>query len=253
MDREFKNSAFTGMFTEAAHLVDLYEFVSGRKVDIKSVEPVKLHDGLEKERLYNDASFLTRDNRLLIMIEHQSTLNKGIVFRMLEYYVRLVDRFIIKRQGQDKYGNADLEIPQAEFFVVFNGKMEMVPLLELDLGDVRVNAQMHDIRFDSLEIEDKNNAVLAYARYVEIAHRDRHINDVLDQMMDEGYLVEYFNRKEIREMFAETFSYDNELRWEERQKTMAKVAKSLLSSGMLVEEISKHVELPYEAIEELVG
>ena len=38
-----------------------------------------------------------------------------------------------------------------------------------------------------------------------------YVNDAIDQLLEEGYLPEFFGRKENREMFAEVFSYDQEL------------------------------------------
>jgi len=37
------------------------------------------------------------------------------------------------------------------------------------------------------------------------------INDAIDQLLEEGYLPEFFRKKELRDMFAEVFSYDQEL------------------------------------------
>jgi len=98
-----KDSPFTLIFQEEEYVVDLYEEITGIRYKPTQIKSVRLENTLITGRLYNDVAFLTDDNHLLILIEHQSTLNPNMVFRLLEYYVALVSRYI-KESGQDKFG-----------------------------------------------------------------------------------------------------------------------------------------------------
>jgi hypothetical protein len=46
------------------------------------------------KQLKNDVAFKTKDNRLIIMVEHQSTLNENMPLRFLLYYVELIKLYI---------------------------------------------------------------------------------------------------------------------------------------------------------------
>ena len=105
------DSAFTMLFSKEEHVVDLYEFLTGIRLDPLTIESVWLKDGMFRSRLYNDVSFITHDNQLLVLIEHQSTINPNMAFRILEYYVKLasenikarnVDIFFNKRNSNTK-------------------------------------------------------------------------------------------------------------------------------------------------------
>jgi len=51
----------------------------------------------------NDVSFITKDNRLIILIEHQSTLNPNMALRLFLYYIELLQLWI-KGEGANLYG-----------------------------------------------------------------------------------------------------------------------------------------------------
>jgi len=205
-----RDSAFTLMFKHAKYVVDLYEELTGKRLDPLKLTPVNLGNDVRKPRLYNDVAFLTEDNLLLVLIEHQTSLNFNMLFRMLEYFVALAGKYI-KEKDYNKYGTKQIQIPKAQFFVVYNGKGEMPELPVLDLGDVQVKAQVQNIHFNKLKNQDKNNALAAYSLFVEYVATGLKINEALDQVVADGYLTEFFGRKEYRDMFAEVFSYDQEL------------------------------------------
>ena len=208
------DTAFTYMFGMEEHLVDLYDFVSGTRYKPSDILTVKLEDKLWKARLYNDVAFLTPDGRLLILIEHQSTLNPNMIFRLLEYYIALVSAYI-RKTNQNRYGTKLLEFPKAELYVVYNGKGKMEELPVLDLGYVQARVKVVNIHFESLpHKEDKSNAVTAYSLYVDLVTSGLRPEAAALELAEQGYLPEFFGRKEHRDMFAELFSYDNELRAE---------------------------------------
>ena len=205
-----RDSTFTLLFKHEKYVADLYEFATGERIDPSTIQSVRLADGLVKSRVYNDVSFLTADHELLVLIEHQTTPNPNMAFRMLEYYVGLVNQ-LMKQLNLNKFGTKQIHIPKAKFLVVYNGKGNMKALPLLDLGDVQVKAHVSNIHFETLPNQEKrNNAVVAYARFIELAET-MFVNEALDQLVKEGYLLEFFGRRENRDMFAEVFSYDNEL------------------------------------------
>ena len=260
MAKNIRNTAFTFMFSDETYLAQLYNYLTGKEIHPKDIRSVQLENGLTKSRLYNDVACITKDNRLLVMIEHQSSPNNNMLFRMMEYYAALVSQFVIKEKGYNKFGSKEIQIPKADFHIVYNGKSKMAEFPMLDLGDIQIKANVANIHFNNLTHHQPDHSLVAYAKLIELLENDNmHINDAIDQLLSEGYLIDFFGRKEIRDMFAEIFSYDQELiergieQGIERgeQKKAVKIATNLLMSGMEPAEVSKHSDLPLETVKDL--
>jgi predicted transposase YdaD len=65
----------------------------------------------------NDISF-TVDNRLVVLIEHQSTINPNMPLRLLMYIARIYEKIIEKKK---LYQTRQEMIPTPEFIVLYNG------------------------------------------------------------------------------------------------------------------------------------
>ena len=264
MARNVRDTAFTFMFSKEEYMSQLYNYLTGKRICPTEIRSVKLENKLTKSRLYNDVAYITNDNHLLVMIEHQSSLNRNMLFRMMEYYSELVSTFVIKGEGQNKYGTKEMQIPKAEFHVVYNGKGKMEKELKLDLGDIQLRGSVTNIHFGNLTHRDPTHALVAYAKLTELIDEiQMDINDAIDQLLAEGYLVEFFGRKEIRDMFAEIFSYDQELIDKGVEKGIEKgiakgreegrieIAKKMIQRGDEVEGIAELTLLSIAEIENL--
>lgn len=74
---------------------------------------------------YNDLGFLAGE-RLLILVEAQSTWSENILVRVLIYLAQTIQRHI-SRSKQNIYGSKKVEIPEPEFYVLFTGKRKHKP------------------------------------------------------------------------------------------------------------------------------
>ena len=108
---------FTLLFSEPALLRELYCALEGvnlppdAAVSINTLEDVLFMD------LINDISFEI-GGKLVVLIEHQSTVNPNIALRLLMYIARVYEKII---EGRNVYSKKQLPIPQPEFFVLYNG------------------------------------------------------------------------------------------------------------------------------------
>jgi len=247
------------MFSNEAYMVQLYHYITGIRVNPTQIRSVSLKDKIAKPRVYNDVAYITDDNHLLVMIDHQSTPNSNMLFRMMEYYAALVSEFIIDEENQNKFGSKELQIPKAELHVVFNGKGQMAQNPTLDLGDIQVKGSVANVHFKSLTCYDRNHSLVAYAKLVElITEQGFAMNDAIDQLLKEGYLPEFFGRKEIRDMFVEIHSYDQELiaqgrsegRVEERSDNIEKTLEIMQELGADEYVISQKLQEKYQLSEE---
>jgi len=58
------------------------------------------------------------DGKLVVLIEHQSTINPNMALRLLMYIGRVYEKII---EGRNIYSGKDIKIPRPQFFVLYNG------------------------------------------------------------------------------------------------------------------------------------
>jgi hypothetical protein len=137
VNREHKNSVFSSLFSNPDVLRELYSAIEGVAIPLDMpVDINTLTDILYKDQI-NDVSF-TIDNRLVVLIEHQSTINDNIPLRLLMYVARIYEKIVNRK----KLYQAKLEeIPNPEFIVLYNGKYKYPDYSELKLSDAFKNVE----------------------------------------------------------------------------------------------------------------
>ena len=114
---KYKDSVFSFLFSDPNILRELYSALTG--VILSPDIPVTintLQDVLYMDRV-NDISFEI-GGKLVVLIEHQSTINPNIAIRLLIYIARIYEKIIDKKTI---YGTKKITIPKPEFFVLYNG------------------------------------------------------------------------------------------------------------------------------------
>ena len=130
-NRNHKDSVFTRLFSEKSNLLELYGAISGKSYpESTKIEIVTLSDVLYMNQI-NDIAFVMED-RLIVLIEHQSSINNNMPLRMLQYlsaeYDMIVDR-------KNLYKQKRIMIPAPEFIVLYNGDKKFPDYKELKLSD----------------------------------------------------------------------------------------------------------------------
>ena len=116
---KYKDSVFTFLFSDPELLRELYGALEG--VTLAADVPITintLRDVLFKDRI-NDISFAIGD-KLVVLIEHQSTINPNIAFRLLIYIAKIYEKIIGKK---NIYASRLVRIPRPEFFVLYNPRV----------------------------------------------------------------------------------------------------------------------------------
>jgi hypothetical protein len=130
-NRKFKDSVFTFLFKEPEASRELFYALEGvrlppdAKIEINTLTDVLVMDQI------NDLSFLV-DDRLLVLSEHQSTVNPNMALRMLHYLVELYDKMV---DGNKRFSSVLQKIPAPEFYVLYNGKAKYPETEVLKLSD----------------------------------------------------------------------------------------------------------------------
>ena len=117
VNAKYKNSVFTHLFSDPDLLRDLYCALEGvslpadTSVVINTLEDVLFMD------LINDISFVI-GGKLVVLIEHQSTVSPNLPLRLLLYIARVYEKMF---KGDSVYTSKLIPIPRPAFFVLYNG------------------------------------------------------------------------------------------------------------------------------------
>jgi len=132
VNRKYKDSVFSLLFSDPEVAVEVYEAIFGVKLgpDVK-IEIKTLKNVLSGGK-FNDVAFLLND-QLIVLLEHQSTINDNLPLRMLLYIAEIYNRLTTE---ENIYGRRMLKIPRPIFIVLYNGTEDMPDMRELRLSDM---------------------------------------------------------------------------------------------------------------------
>ena len=178
------------------------------------------------------------DGKIVILIEHQSTINQNMPFRFLEYIARIYEKITTK---DEKFGRKLVKLPIPEFYVFYNGKEDyptesMMKLSDafMQLGDgCELKNQLENVNYP-LEISvkvininvDKENPILkrceALKQYSEFIEQVRSniengipepFTSAIKEAIKKGFLSDYLNRKstEVQNMLLAEYDYDTDI------------------------------------------
>ncbi len=129
-NREVKSSAFTTLFGQAENAAKLYAALNEEAVSPEDIEFTTLQGVLFMVRK-NDLAFMAK-KRVLVISEHQSTVNANMPLRDVIYYGRTVEKLV---EPRDLYKTNLIGIPTPEFLVFYNGNRKYPPEKILKLSD----------------------------------------------------------------------------------------------------------------------
>ena len=276
----YKDSIFRYIFSEEKNFVELYYDLTGTRLKEDEVELCTL-DSLVINELKNDVAFKTKDDRLIVMVEHQSTINPNMPIRCLLYFAEFIKTYMSeKSETLSIYQRRVLKIPSPEFYIVYNGKEELKDKkLSLDINfehtpkKLELEVGIVDINFSRLpkEITDRKDALDGYSFLVEKVRRYKEQEKLpLDQAIDiaikdtkkEGYLVDYLNRREFMTMMLKTWTIEDQIAFlkkeaEQEKKELEKKAeeekkKAEEEKKKAVEEEKKKAEEAEKKIENMI-
>ncbi len=274
--RNSKDSIFRNIFKEKENLVDLYYDISGNILNKDDIHLLDLENYILNS-LKNDLSFLTSDNKLIVLIEHQSSVNYNMDIRLLLYYSRLLEKYINERYERGLHTSKKIELPAAEFYILYNGKSyikeknSLKTIINIDEQEIDLGTKIIDINYDMLpkRVLNRKDALSAYA-YLIKQYNDNIIRmreeskekeeslilieaftEALKECKSKGLYPELFGKKEFKAMALEALSFEEELevkyemgknigRMEGRQEGRQE-ERIVLAKNMLVNGIDKEI------------
>ncbi len=113
---EHKSSAFTTYFSNPENAAKLYAALEGIEVSPDEIRFATLQGVLFLARK-NDLAFTVK-NKILVISEHQSTVNNNMPLRDVIYYGRTAEKLV---EPENMYRTSLIKIPTPEFYVFYNG------------------------------------------------------------------------------------------------------------------------------------
>lgn len=116
-NREVKSSAFTTFFGNPKNAAALYSALEGVYVSPEDINYATL-EGILFIARKNDLAFTVK-NEVLIISEHQSSINENMPLRDVIYYGRTQEKLL--SNPKEIYRRKRIMIPTPKFFVFYNG------------------------------------------------------------------------------------------------------------------------------------
>ena len=124
--RKIKDSVFTNLFQDKKYLLQMYKALHPEDLDVTENE---IKDVTIKHILidadYNDLGFSV-GNRLMILVESQSTWTLNIIIRALMYLIQTYHDYF-KRTNQNLYGSKKVNMPEPELYMIYTGNRKNIP------------------------------------------------------------------------------------------------------------------------------
>lgn len=174
VNREYKSTVFTTYFSTPEHAANLYRSLSGDEaVQPEDIEFVTLEGAIYLNRK-NDFAFTSR-GKVLIIGEHQSTLNPNMPLRSAIYYGRTMEKLL---PTNIIYKASLIKIPTPEFYVFYNGTKIQPKERILKLSDAyieKTDEPMLDLTVKMININlvtnhpilQKSRSMYEYAAFIQ--------------------------------------------------------------------------------------
>jgi hypothetical protein len=236
------------------------------------LEPFNLSSPIINRPRRNDVSFITKDNKLIIFVEHQTTLSPNFGLKLLLYYFEVIVLWL-KKNNINIHGTTEvISLPEPVFCVVFNGKAtkeeverakKTMTTFKQDYAALKVDVKVElvDIRFDELSEEEKqaNNTLAGYSffynqydQYISDGlTRDEAIAKACEDCIGAGYLKGIIDGEEFLVMYRDILSYDAQLEARGEERAKAETALEMLNDGFSIEQVAKYTKMPISWVERL--
>jgi predicted transposase YdaD len=219
-NRKYKDGLFRAIFKNRERFLELYGTVKGKTYDENTVMRETTLTNTIYHNVKNDVSFEI-DGKIVVFMEHQSTINPNIAMRMLIYasetYKPMIDSNKI-------YGPQKVFFPRPEFYVFYNGKPQIPERQTIRLSEFfepceNKNPPTLDLAVDIININIGNNPDLLskcetlshYEIFIEQVREYKETHDhaaaielAIKKCMGDGILTEYLKKygKEVLSMLC---------------------------------------------------
>ena len=213
-----KDSVFTNLFADPKYQRELYMALHpGEDITVDELKTVTIANVLTDD-IYNDLGFIAKD-KLIVMVECQSTWNWNMPLRLLLYYIETVRNDYIGKDLDKLYRTTPIVIPKPEMYVVYTGERADKPPI-IRLSDVYFPHMESDIEVTvhMLYGDNSRNIIDQYVKFPktadktfkEMGRNNDAVLELIDECKQKDILREYLTDKESEVLTIMTTLFDQD-------------------------------------------
>ncbi len=266
--RTAKDSVFLDLFQDKKNLLKLYRTLHPEDTEAtENTLDIVTIDNVLTDNLYNDLGIMVGNNKLLLLLEAQSSWTVNILIRILLYLAQSYHEYF-ERTSQSLYKSTKVNIPKPELYIIYTGNQGRKPEI-ISLSQEFFNGANIDIEVKAKVIyeNDTDSIINQYIIFCKVFDEQRKLYGMTEQTIketirickDRNILKEYLMSREKEVVTIMMSLFDNEqimkTYWKDMENTLAykkdrETAERLIKKGkMSLEDIADCV--PSLSLDEL--
>ena len=231
--RNAKDSVFVDLFAKPEYLLQLYRALHPEDTETEAddLTIVTLEQLLLAGR-YNDLGFLA-GNRLMILVEAQSSWSENISIRFLLYIADTYNRYI-RNNGINLYGKTKAVIPVPELYVIYTGDKENCPA-EISLCRDIFGTEQGSVEIRARVIRDSRQGdilqqYIAFTRIFDGQVREhgrtrRAVEETIRICREQDVLSDYLKDEEVAEIMFTHVDMEKQIQWMKEEERTAELSE----------------------------
>ena len=251
--RTAKNSVFLDLFQDKSYLLKLYKTLHPEDTEAtEDILDIVTIDNVLTDNLYNDLGIMVRQDKLLLLLEAQSSWTVNILIRILLYLAQSYHEYF-EQTSQSLYRSRKVKMPKPELYIIYSGnrgrKPDTISLSKEFFGGEDIDIE---IKARVIYESDRDNIINEYIVFCKVFNEQikehgmtrQAVAETIRICKDRNILKQYLSSKELEvvtimmslfddEQIMRTYAKDIE------KETARKKAKLMLSNGRItIEEMS---------------
>lgn len=270
---QYKDAVFRSYFKNKQRLLSLYRAVSGdNSLTEDDIELNDLAEALVNGKR-NDVSFIS-GNKLIVLIEHQSTINYNMPLRFLSYLSKFYNKLT---SAKATYNRERIPLPSPQFYVFYNGRESTEEISEMKLEDafsdpnpvITLKVKAFDIKYErNSRLLHDCQEMMYYSIFVSKVEEyktpevtaEQAVLKAVNYCIEHDIMKEFMeaHRQEVVNMFTEEWNLEEakrvaaeEAAKEARNESKIEAIIEMLKDQLPVEKISKYTKFSVEQIKEI--
>ncbi len=265
--RTAKNSVFLDLFQDKKNLLKLYKTLHPEDTDAtEDTLDIVTIDNVLTDNLYNDLGIMAGNNKLLLLLEAQSSWTVNILIRILLYLAQSYHEYF-ERTSQSLYKSKKVKMPKPELYIIYTGskgrKPDTISLSQefFDGADIDI-----EIKARVIYESDEDNIINEYIVFCKVFNGQikehgmtkQAVTETIRICKDRNILKQYLISKETEVITIMMSLFDDEqimrtYAKDIKRETLMEKAILMLKKGKInMDEVNEYFpELPESDIKEL--
>ena len=226
-----QKTVFLDLFQDKKNLLALYQTLHPEDTDAtEDTLDIVTIDNVLTDNLYNDLGIMVGNDKLLLLLEAQSSWTVNILIRILLYLAQSYHEYF-ERTSQSLYKSRKVKVPKPELYVIYTGNKGRKPDT-ISLSQEFFNGADIDIEIKAKVIyeSDKDNIINEYIVFCRVFNEQvkKHgmtkqaVTETIRICKDRNILKQYLSGKEVEVVTIMMSLFDEEQIMRTYAKDMAR-------------------------------